>query len=95
MNVNLEELAVLTNAQKPMTPNDLAARSATYLQNPRFDRPVALVKVQDMVQRGWLDKNKNGTVELSRQGWAEVVGAIPFLEQLRAHLAMVQYRVVR
>jgi hypothetical protein len=95
MNVNLEELIVLLRAQNPIKPVDLAKNAATALNDRRFDAPVALARVQDLVQRGLLIKNTTGQVEASRQGWAEAVSAIPFLEQLRADLAMFQYRVAR
>jgi lysyl-tRNA synthetase class II len=95
MNLNLEELMVLANAGTPKTPQTLAALAVAQYQNPRFDSPVALVKVGDMVQRGLLMKNKNGTVEVSFTGWSELLNSIQPLQQLLGNLSMIQYRVVR
>jgi hypothetical protein len=96
MELSFAELAVLAAAgSTPRSTQDLAKAGAALYQSTKYDATLALVDIRTLIERRFLVKNKTGTVELTREGWAAVIQALPVIENLRAAVAGVGYRALR
>ncbi len=94
MELSFSELVVLSVAGTPKTRQELARDAARIYQSTKFDETLALVEIKTLEQRRFL-QNIKGKLEVTREGWAAVMNALPVLESLRGAVAGLTYRVVR
>lgn len=96
MELSFGELVVLASVRGPMDRNTLALYAARLYQSTKYDQALALAEIKNLEVRGFL-KTRLGDmrVEITRDGWAATLQAIPVMEQLRAALGSVSYQAVR
>jgi hypothetical protein len=96
MDINLNELVVLSlfSASNPeQAPADVAYGAVRLCPQPSFDAAVALQTVKHLVVRRLLRETKEKKVALTWEGHSACLQALPVLEQLRANIAGVSYRI--
>ncbi len=93
MELSFSELAVLSAAGTPKSRSDLARDAAQLYRSTKYDSALALVDIRLLEERRFLAKTKVGTLELTREGHAAVVEALPIIDNLGAAVRGVGYRV--
>lgn len=92
MEISFGELAVLASVGNGAKQRSALAYDAARLyQSTKFSPEIALVDIKSLEDRRFLAKTKTGLLELTRDGWAAVLHAIPVVENLRAAVAGVSY----
>lgn len=98
MNISLNELLILvqfTNTVRVSDRTNLAYHAAKMAPQPNFDRAVAETLVDSLKQRRLLAETRYKGLELTREGWAAVMEALPVIENIRAAIAACAWQVVR
>jgi hypothetical protein len=95
MELSFGELMVLASAGQPKDRSRLAYDANLLAQSTKFDAALALADIKTLEERRFLAKDKTMRLEITREGYGALLQAIPVVENLRAALGMVQYRIVR
>jgi hypothetical protein len=95
MELSFNEIAVLAAANVPKTREALARDAARLYPSTKFDATLALAEIRGLEARRFLQKTQGPTLEITGSGWAALMQAQPVIENLRAALAGVHYRVIR
>jgi hypothetical protein len=96
MNLSFSEVVVLANAGKPVDRAMLARRAAGLYSSVKYGQSTAMADIKTLEQRGFLRCDLvTKLLEITREGWTELLLAIPILEDLRAAVAMVPHPLYR
>lgn len=92
MQLSLNEVLVLSATGGRSKPRrSLAEDAARLAQSTKFDERVALTEIKTLEERRFL-RSKNDNVELTREGWAALMEAMPVIESLRAAMGGASFR---
>lgn len=98
MQLSLNEVVILAcfNMRQSLPRDQLAWLASGLLPSTKFDSAVALAEIKTLEDRRFIRQSTDRrSLELTPQGHAAVLEAIPVIENLRAALAGTSYRIPR